>query len=158
MRASLLTTARTLLVTLWAGSLWTVGYLAAPVLFATLPDRTLAGSIAGSLFRAEAWLSLVCGILLLVIFRADTHLPSRRTCTRIVIGMLLCVLIGYFALQPFMAEIRAAAANNGGVMDEILRARFGLLHGIASGIYFLQSLLAVALVVKTTQLHRPTIS
>jgi hypothetical protein len=57
-----------------------------------------------------------------------------------------------------MAEIRAAAANNGGVMDEILRARFGLLHGIASGIYFLQSLLAVALVVKTTQLYRPTIS
>ena len=126
MRVSLLTTARTLLVTLWAGSLWTVGYLVAPVLFATLPDRTLAGSIAGSLFRAEAWLSLVCGILLLAIFRADTHLPSRKTCTRIVIGMLLCVLVGYFALQPFMAELRAAAANNGGVMDEILRARFGL--------------------------------
>lgn len=158
MRVSFLTTARTLLVTLWAGSLWTVGYLVAPVLFATLPDRTLAGSIAGSLFRAEAWLSLVCGILLLAIFRADTHLPSRKTCTRIVIGMLLCVLVGYFALQPFMAELRAAAANNGGVMDEILRARFRTLHGIASGIYFLQSLLAVALVIKTTQLHRPTIS
>lgn len=158
MRVSFLTTARTLLVTLWAGSLWTVGYLVAPVLFATLPDRTLAGSIAGSLFRAEAWLSLVCGILLLAIFRADTHLPSRKTCTRIVIGMLLCVLVGYFALQPFMAELRAAAANNGGVMEEILRARFRTLHGIASGIYFLQSLLAVALVIKTTQLHRPTIS
>ncbi len=156
MRAYLLTHARTLLVTLWAGSLWTVGYLAAPLFFATLPDRTLAGTIAGTLFRAEAWLSLVCGILLLVIFRTDTHLPSRKTCTRIVIGMLLCVLIGYFALQPFMAEIRAAAANNGGVMDEILRARFGMLHGVASVIYFLQSALAVALVVKTTQALHPT--
>ncbi len=155
MRAYLLTHARTLLVTLWAGSLWTVGYLAAPLFFATLPDRTLAGTIAGTLFRAEAWLSLVCGILLLVIFRADTHLPSRKTCTRIVIGMLLCVLIGYFALQPFMAEIRAAAANNGGVMDEILRARFGMLHGVASVIYFLQSALAVALVVKASQALHP---
>lgn len=156
MRAYLLTLARTLLVTLWAGSLWTVGYLAAPLFFATLPDRTLAGTIAGTLFRAEAWLSLVCGILLLVLFRVDTHLASRKTCTRIVIGMLLCVLIGYFALQPFMAEIRAAAANNGGVMDEIMRARFGMLHGVASMIYFLQSALAVALVVKSSQALRPT--
>lgn len=156
MRADLLTLARTLLVTLWAGSLWTVGYLAAPLFFATLPDRSLAGTIAGTLFRAEAWLSLACGILLLVIFRADTHLSSRRTCTRIVIGMLLCVLVGYFALQPFMAEIRSAAANNGGVMDENLRARFGMLHGVASIIYFLQSALAVALVVKTSQALRPT--
>jgi len=143
-----MTLARTLLVTLWAGSLWTIGYLAAPVLFATLPDRTLAGTIAGTLFRAEAWLSLVCGILLLAIFRAETQLPSRKTCTRIVIGMLLCVLVGYFALQPFMAEIRAAAAANGGVMDEVLRARFRTLHGVASIFYFLQSVLAVALVIK----------
>ena len=90
----------------------------------------------------------VCGILLLVLLRTDTHLPSRKTCTRIVIGMLLCVLIGYFALQPFMAEIRTAAANNGGVMDEILRARFRMLHGVASMIYFLQSALAVALIIK----------
>ena len=149
MRAYLLNLARTLLVTLWAGSLWTVGYLAAPLFFITLQDRILAGTIAGTLFRAEAWLSLVCGVLLLTIFRADPYLPSRNACTRLVIGMLLCVLIGYFGLQPFMAEIRAAAAQAGGVMDEAMRARFGLLHGLASVIYLLQSLLAVLLVTKS---------
>lgn len=149
MRAFLLIRARLLLVTLWAGSLWTVGYLAAPLLFATLLDRALAGSIAGTLFRAEAWLSLVCGLLLLAILRADTHLDGRNTCIRIVIGMLLCVLIGYFGLQPFMAEIRAAAAEAGGVMDDAMRARFGWLHGIASVIYLLQSVLAVLLVVRS---------
>ncbi len=148
MRAYLLTLARTLLVTLWAGSLWTVGYLAAPLFFITLQDRQLAGTIAGSLFRAEAWLSLACGILLLAIFRADPYLPSRKACTRVVIGMLLCVVVGYFGLQPFMAEIRAAAAQAGGVMDEAMRARFGLLHGVASLVYLLQSLLAVLLVIK----------
>jgi len=63
--------------------------------------------------------------------------------------MLLCVLVGYFGLQPFMAEIRAAAAQAGGVMDEAMRARFGLLHGLASVIYLLQSLLAVLLVTKS---------
>lgn len=149
MRAYLLNLARTLLVTLWAGSLWTVGYLAAPLFFITLQDRILAGTIAGTLFRAEAWLSLVCGVLLLTIFRADPYLPSRNACTRLVIGMLLCVLVGYFGLQPFMAEIRAAAAQAGGVMDETMRARFGLLHGLASVIYLLQSLLAVLLVTKS---------
>jgi hypothetical protein len=149
MRFYFLRLGRTLLVTLWAGSLWTIGYLVAPLLFASLPDRTLAGTIAGTLFRAEAWLSLACGILLLAIFRADTNLPSRATCLRIVIGMLLCVVIGYFGLQPFMAEIRAVAAQSGGVMDDAMRARFGLLHGLASVIYLLQSLLAVSLVTKS---------
>lgn len=148
MRSYFLRLARTLLVTLWAGSLWTVGYLAAPLLFATLPDRTLAGTIAGSLFRAEAWLSLACGMLLLAIFRSDTTLQSRAICIRIVIGMLICVVVGYFGLQPFMAEIRAAAAQAGGVMDDAMRMRFGVLHGLASLIYLLQSVAAIVLVLK----------
>ena len=63
--------------------------------------------------------------------------------------MLLCVLGGYFGLQPFMAEIRATAAQAGGVMDEAMRARFGLLHGVASIVYLMQSLLAVALVLRS---------
>ena len=149
MRFYFLRLARTLLITLWAGSLWTVGYLAAPLLFATLPDRTLAGTIAGSLFRAEAWLSLACGILLMAIFRSDTTLQSRAICIRIVIGMLVCVVVGYFGLQPFMAEIRAAAAQAGGVMDDAMRMRFGVLHGVASIIYLLQSVAAIVLVLKT---------
>ena len=149
MQAYLLHRARELLVTLWAGSLWTVGYLAAPLFFTTLSDRMLAGTIAGMLFRAEAWLSLVCGILLLAVFRADMDHPSRRICLRIIVAMLLCVLIGYFGLQPFMAEIRAAAAQTGGVMDEAMRARFGMLHGVASLIYLVQSLLALALVFRS---------
>ena len=140
---------RILLVTLWAGSLWTVGYLAAPVLFASLPDRSLAGSIAGMLFRAQAWLSLACGLLLLLLLWLDKSWSSKRTSVILVIAMLACVSIGYFALQPFMAEIRAAAANNGGIMDEAMRARFGMLHGVASVIYLLQSVLALVLVTKT---------
>jgi hypothetical protein len=63
--------------------------------------------------------------------------------------MLLCVLVGYFGLQPFMAEIRAATSQAGGVMDETMRARFGFLHGIASLIYMVQSILAVALVLRS---------
>ena len=139
---------RTLLVTLWAGSLWAIGYLAAPTLFATLADRTLAGTVAGSLFRVEAWLSVVCGLLLLGLFYADRGFAKRRTCLLLVVGMLVCLAVGYFGLQPFMAELKASAVANGGVMDDTARARFGMLHGVASVIYLLQSLLAVGLVLR----------
>ncbi len=139
---------RLLLVTVWAGSLWTVGYLAAPTLFATLPDRVLAGTAAGSLFRVEAWLSIACGLLLLCLYAVARELEQRRTLMRLTAAMLACTLLGYFGLQPFMAEIREAAAANGGVMDAAMRSRFGMLHGVASVIYLLQSLLAVALVLK----------
>ncbi len=137
---------RTLLVMLWAGSLWAIGYLAAPTLFATLADRMLAGTIAGSLFRVEAWLSVVLGVLLLGLFYADRGFAKRRSCLLLVIGMLACVAVGYFGLQPFMAELKATAVAHGGVMEEAARARFGMLHGVASVIYLLQSLLAVGLV------------
>ncbi len=139
---------RTLLVTLWAGSLWTVGYLVAPTLFATLADRMLAGTIAGSLFRVEAWFSVVCGVILLLWFYRDRRLPKCRTCMLLVAAMLACLAVGYFGLQPFMAALKETAVANGGVMDEAVRSRFGMLHGIASLIYLLQSLLALVLVLK----------
>ncbi len=139
---------RTVLVTLWAGSLWTVGYLVAPTLFATLPDRTLAGTIAGSLFRVEAWLSLACGLTLLLWFYLDRVFAKRRACMLLVAAMLVSLAVGYFGLQPFMAALKESAVANGGVMDEAARARFGMLHGVASLIYLVQSLLAIALVIK----------
>lgn len=140
--------ARILIVTLWAGSLWTIGYLVAPILFATLPDRTLAGTIAGSLFRAQGWLTLVCGALLLLILQADKVWPQRRLCQRLVLAMLACSLIGFAGLQPMMAALREAAGATG-VMDGAARSQFGLLHGLASALYLMQSLLAVPLVMKS---------
>lgn len=144
----LLSGLRLLLVTLWAGSLWAIGYLAAPTLFVTLPDRMLAGAIAGSLFRAEAWLALACGLLLLVLFYLDRAFAQRRACLLLVVAMLACLSVGYFGLQPLMAALKEAAAANGGVMDDAARSRFGMLHGVASVIYLAQSLLAAGLVLK----------
>lgn len=140
---------RALLVTVWVGSLWTVGYLAAPTLFATLADRTLAGSIAGSLFRVEAWVSVACGLSLLALLFADRGFAQRRLCIVLVVLMLVCTSVGYFGLQPFMAALKATAAATGGVMTEAARARFGMLHGVASAIYLVESVLAAVLVLKS---------
>ncbi len=139
--------ARLLLVTLWAGSLWTVGYLVAPTLFATLADRVLAGTIAGFLFRSEAWLSLACGALLLALFAGAHELePARRRALLVVVGaMLVCTLASHYGLQPLMEALKQSAGP-GGVMAPAAHARFGLLHGASALLYLAQSLLAGYLV------------
>src|SRR4051812_30024386 len=93
------TRVRLLVAALWAGSLWTIGYLVAPTLFATLNDNVLAGVIAGSMFRAEAWLSLVCGCVLLWL------MPERRKLLLLMVG---CTLFSYFGMHPLLVEAKAA--------------------------------------------------
>ena len=137
----LLDKARLLVAALWAGSLWAVGYLVAPTLFLSL-DRTLAGSIAGLMFHAEAMLSLGCGAamgLLLFVGTRDWTPQRRRSVLLIVVAMVMCTVVSHFGLQPMMAAAKAAGDS-----------RFGKLHGISSSIYLLQSLLAGWLVWKQT--------
>lgn len=147
--------ARLLIATLWVGSLWTVGYVVAPTLFATLSDRVLAGTIAGNLFRIEAWIGVVCGLLLTLLFcfrTADDNAPLRKTLLRLTLAVLLCTLVGYFGIQPFMASLREAAAP-AGVMSSAAKTQFGILHGVASAIYLIQSLLGVGLILKLRTLR-----
>ena len=140
-----------LLATVWCGSLWTIGYVVAPTLFAMLEDRQLAGSIAGRLFHAEAWIGLATGCFLLL---AATALVRRgqaayKRLRWLVLAMLVCVLVGYFGLQPFMASLRAQADALGvAVGDSPYRARFGMLHGVSSVFYLVQSLLGLMLIWK----------
>lgn len=141
---------RLLVAVLWAGSLWAVGYLVAPTLFATLSDRVLAGTIAGSMFHSMALLSLGCGLaMLLLLWRATPGWDGkrRRTVLAIIVLMVMCTVVSHFGLQPMMAELRAAAGPSG-VMESAMKSRFGMLHGISSGIYLIQSLLAGWLVLK----------
>ena len=141
----LISSARLLIATLWCGSLWTIGYLVAPTLFATLSDRVLAGAIAGSLFQIEAWLSLGAALALIVLGRFASHDIARaRKRFLLILGMLICTLVGYFALHPFMAALRESAGA-GGVMASELHTRFAILHGVSSVLYLTESLLAVAL-------------
>jgi Domain of unknown function (DUF4149) len=137
-----------LLTMAWVGSLLTVGYLVAPILFTSL-DRATAGSVAASLFRGEAMIGLVCGVLSLGL---ANHFVRRsfneyRSPRGLVGAMLLCVLIGYFALQPFMNGLRMAALSAGtDVGHSAYASRFALLHGVSSGIYLIESLLGLVLI------------
>ena len=131
------------LLTLWVGALWGVGYLAVPVLFQALPDRMLAGALAGRMFHWVSLLGLVAGGLLLL---STAWGAGRRwpRCWRlwVLAGMLALVLVGELALQPAMADLKAQGLAPGSAAA----ARFGRLHGLASVLYLLTALGGLALV------------
>lgn len=133
---------------LWVGSQITIGYAVAPVLFASL-ERASAGSIAAQLFRIEGLVGALCGVVLLGLSNALVRRgvqPYRRL-RWLLLGMLLCVLIGYFALQPYMNAMRIEAMNAGvDIVNSPYASRFGLLHGISSVFYLIESLLGIALI------------
>ena len=142
---------RFLVATLWAGSLWTIGFIVAPTLFATLSDRVLAGNIAGSMFRAEAWLSIACAVVLLALLQwspGALEPKRRRLLGALVLSMLVCALLSHFGISPLMAELKAQTQGSSGIMDEAMRSRFGMLHGVSTLIFAVQSLLAGVLIWK----------
>ncbi|RFU46861.1 DUF4149 domain-containing protein [Paraburkholderia sp. DHOC27] len=139
-----------LLTVVWVGSLLTIGYAVAPVLFTSL-DRMAAGAVAAQLFHIEGVLGVVCGVLLLglanVLIRRGGD--AYRRLRWLIAGMLVCVLVGYFALQPFMNALRMAALEAGtDVGHSAYATRFGVLHGVSSLFYLIESLLAIVLVWK----------
>jgi hypothetical protein len=132
----------------WVGSLLSLGLIAAPVLFSML-DRTLAGSVAAQLFRIEAIIGVVCALALILLGNrfVKSGIVDYKRVRWIVAVMLLCVLVGYFALQPFMSSLREAAQAAGTDLASSPYAKeFGVLHGISSAIYLIECLFGIALV------------
>ncbi|MDN7544018.1 DUF4149 domain-containing protein [Burkholderia cenocepacia] len=137
-----------LLSAVWVGSLLTIGYAVAPVLFKTL-ERMTAGSVAAQLFRIEAILGVVCGVLLLALSNQQVRRGSSeyRRVRWIVAAMVVCVLVGYFALQPFMNALRVAAMDAGtDIANSPSASRFGMLHGASSVFYLVESVLGLMLI------------
>ena len=129
------------LVTLWAGSLWTVCGIAAPAAFAVLPERHLAGLVAARLFHIETWLGVVAGVLLLVVLAAQKALARNKAIVWIIALTAAGPLISELVLSPMMNQARAA--------DDM--ARFGQLHGISAVLFLIACLSALALVWKLNQ-------
>ncbi|KVL16708.1 DUF4149 domain-containing protein [Burkholderia sp. MSMB1826] len=137
-----------LLSAVWVGSLLTIGYAVAPVLFKTL-ERMTAGSVAAQLFRIEAILGVVCGVLLLALSNQQVRrgISEYRRVRWIVAAMVVCVLVGYFALQPFMNALRVAAMDAGtDIANSPYASRFGMLHGVSSVFYLVESVLGLMLI------------
>lgn len=138
-----------LLITAWVGGLWSVGYLAVPVLFYAQPDRQLAGMLAGQMFSLVAYLGMGCGIYLLIQRISEYGRESLRLSVFwAVAAMLLLTLVLQCGIQPVMADLKIQAQPLD-VMHSAFADRFKMLHGISSIIYLIQSLLGVFLVIKS---------
>ena len=99
-------------------------------LFATLEDRALAGTLAGLMFEIIAWMGMACALLLMII--NQLRYPQRR------LNWRMLVMLGQFLFTPMMAELRAAGQSDGDA--------FARLHGIASLVYLVNSVLGLVLV------------
>jgi len=133
--------------TLWVGGMWAIGFIVAPVLFATLPDRALAGLLAGKLFSLIAWTGMACAVLL-VFCRWARHRSSvfRDPVLWILVAMLVLVLAGEFGVQPLLAGLRSQALPLP-VMESAQRDNFVYWHTVAGILYAANCLLGGALIV-----------
>lgn len=88
---------------LWWGSLSTIGFLVVPMLFAHLATPAIAGNMAAKLFSAQTWITLICGLLLLMLSRprGDAKLsPWAKDVMGWIAAGMLSALILEFAVVP----------------------------------------------------------
>jgi hypothetical protein len=131
-----------ILLTIWVGGMWVVGYLVAPTLFAMIDDRAVAGSIAGRLFMIMSYVGIFAAIVLLVsAYMQYTQQFFRTWRVWVLVLMLALIVSGEFVLQPQMAQLRADG------LQDSEKAQFGMLHGIASVLFLINSLCGLALVI-----------
>jgi Domain of unknown function (DUF4149) len=124
------------LITLWAGSLWSLLWVAA-ALFRILHDRHTAGLIAAQLFSIETYLGLGVAALALM-------LPGRR---RFLLGFVAVALLALneWILKAVMAQALVQGAAAG--------LSFGAWHGISAGLYVLACLCVVVMIYKDEYRH-----
>lgn len=144
----LLDAVQAIAITLWVGALWTSGLLVAPLLFQSLDDRSLAGTIAGRLFEATTFIGIACGACILIIwfFFRRGQTSHHQYLVWIVLAMLVFALIGQFGIQPVLAGLREQAYPQP-VMQSALSGSFARWHMIAGILYVAQCLLGAGLVV-----------
>lgn len=139
-----------IVITLWVGALWTTG-LSAYVLFDSLQDKQLAGSLAGKLFTVVSYIGMASGFYLLIQRLLDYGTGAlKQGFFWAVFVMLLLVIAGHFGVQPILAQLKADAMPSD-VMHSIFAERFGKWHGVASVAYLVECLLGFVLVLKARQ-------
>lgn len=141
-----------LLAAAWAGGMWSVGYLAAPVLFQTIPDKTLAGLVAGRMFTAMAYAGVVCALALLALqYWKHRQRVLRQWLFWLILLMLGITLLGQFGIQPLLAGLKEQALPLP-VMQSEYAGQFRMWHGVSSVMFLLESLLAGVMLLR---LHAP---
>lgn len=118
-------TAALFCIALWWGSLTTLGFFVVPMLFAHLETAQAAGRMAARLFGVQGYLSLACGVLLLVLPR-----PGRAALVWVLLGLAASLLVQWVVSPQIVA-----------------RDNLKLWHALGSALYLGQWVCANALLV-----------
>lgn len=132
-----------LLAALWWVSLGTVGFLVVPLLFKHMPSAAMAGAMAARLFAAQTWVSLVCGVgLLLILVRKSPQ--SQQTSAVIALFLVAFGLLAALLVQW-------------GVAPRIVtRENLRFWHSLGTLLYALQWFSALALFWRLARQHPDT--
>jgi hypothetical protein len=138
-----------IVVSLWVGGLWAIGFLAAPTLFSALPgDKQMAGVLAGKMFTLMSYVGIASAFYLLIYALASQGVTAlKQGLFWIALLMLLLVLAGHFGIQPILSSLKQQALPLD-VMQSVFASRFKTWHGVASMAYLLESLLGLVLLFK----------
>jgi hypothetical protein len=122
---------------LWWGSLTAIGLVAVPQLFSHAASPAVAGALAARLFEAQTWLSLVCGVLVLMGARE----PGEEARMDWAGGAVMFALLGMLAalLLQFAVAPRIVA-----------RQDLAWWHSVGSALYAAQWLCALLVLWKVT--------
>ncbi len=136
-----------ILLTLWIGGMWIIGFVVAPTLFSLLADRSMAGNIAGHLFTVLNYIGIVSAVFLLIAqYLRQAQASFKNRLFWMIVIMLVIILISQFVLQPMMAELKTQT------MTDAVKGQFGRLHFFSSLLYLANCVFGLVLVIFSCRL------
>ena len=154
------------ILVLWTGMVLGFAFLVAPLLFAILPSRDVAGHIAGRVVTrldAVAWAAFLAATGLVLFprwlreVREDQPVgPLRLWGATALVALLMC-FTSQFIVSPGLGRIRA---RMDGPVEALApehpdRVAYQKAHGISRQLMFLRLILALGLAAGITALPRP---
>lgn len=140
----------------WLGAAAFFSVVVAPVLFAVLPTRTLAGEVVGRVLPGVLYSGIVVGVMIVAIEIASHGVWRWRG--REMLGALITAscAIAQLVVGPRIAQLRAQIVGpvESLAVDDARRVMFGRLHGVSVawlGVAMLAAAIALVLSARTLE-------
>jgi hypothetical protein len=136
---------RTIIITLWIGSLWTMALTVIPTLFGQL-DQKQALEITQRILNPITWIGFACVSFVLIDMLLCNGLKKLKdSLFWITTSILGCHLVQFFVVTPVIQNLR-----KNGIVEQttgVLSGGFDTWHAISTSIFILQCILGVVFII-----------